>query len=222
MFIGHYAVALAAKKASPRTSLGTLFIATQFVDLLWPLFLLFGVEHVRIAPGDTIVTPLDFYDYPYTHSLLAVGCWGILIGILYFVVRREVRGAVVVSLCVFSHWLLDLIAHRPDLPVGLTGDTRLGLGLWNSLAGTLLVESALFTGGVALYIRSTKGRNRRGTAGFWVLVAALYAIYIVNLFGPPPPSVQMIAVAGNLAWVFVFWAYWVDRNREMRGEEIHQ
>jgi hypothetical protein len=215
MFIGHFAVALAAKKAAPHTSLGTLFIASQFIDLLWPLFVLVGVEHVRIVPGITAVTPLDFYDYPYTHSLLAVLFWGILLGILHVVVKRDVRAGLVVSLCVLSHWLLDLLTHRPDLPIGLSGDSRWGIGLWNSFAGTLLVESALFAGGVYLYASSTSAKNGVGRVGFWSLAATLFVVYLANLFGPPPPSVSMIAIAGNASWLFVAWAYWIDRNRDV-------
>src|SRR3989339_132004 len=122
MFIGHYAVALAAKKGAPKVSLGTLFIAAQLVDLLWPLFLLLGLEHVRIDPGNTAFTPLDFYDYPITHSLVGAVGWSMLLGGVYYGFRRERKSAVVIGLVVFSHWILDLITHRPDLPLGLGGD----------------------------------------------------------------------------------------------------
>jgi hypothetical protein len=213
MFVGHYAVALAAKKAVPRTSLGTLFLAAQFVDLLWPLFLLVGFEHVRIVPGTTVVTPLDFYDYPYTHSLLGAITWGVLLGGVYFGIRRDLRSSIVVGLCVVSHWILDLLTHRPDLPLGISGETRWGLGLWNSLPGTLIVEVGLFAAGVYFYATTTSAKNRIGGIGFWALVGLLTIIYFMNLFGPPPPDVTMIAYAGNLSWLFVIWAYWVDKNR---------
>jgi hypothetical protein len=213
MFIGHYAVALAAKKASPRTSLGTLFLAAQFVDLLWPLFLIAGLEHVKIAPGTTVVTPLDFYDYPYTHSLFGTVTWAVLLGAVYFVVKRDLRPSILVGLCVVSHWFLDLLTHRPDLPLGIVGEARWGLGLWNSLAGTLVVEAGLFAVGVYIYVTTTRARNRIGAIGFWALVSLLAIIYVMSLFGPPPPDVTMIAYAGNVSWLFVVWAYWVDKNR---------
>jgi len=213
MFIGHYAVALAAKKAAPRTSLGTLFIAAQFIDLLWPLFVLVGIEHVRIDPGATAVTPLDFYDYPFSHSFLGVVFWAVLFGVVYFGLRRDGRASIVLALCVASHWFLDLLTHRPDLPLSPGGEARWGLGLWNSLAGTLLVETALFAAGVFVYLRTTRAKNRVGSIGFWALAGILFAIYLTNLFGPPPPDVSTIAYAGNLSWLFVIWAYWVDRNR---------
>lgn len=215
MFIGHYAVALAAKKAAPRTSLGTLFIASQFIDLLWPVFVLFGLEHVRIAPGNTVVTPLDFYDYPYSHSLLAVLLWGVLLGGVYFAIKRTMRASIVIALCVVSHWVLDLLTHRPDLPLGIGGETRWGMGLWNSLPGTLIVETGLFVAGIAVYLKTTRAVNRAGKFGFLALAGVLFVIYLANLFGPPPPDITAIGYAGNLSWLFVIWAYWVDRNREV-------
>jgi FtsH-binding integral membrane protein len=221
VFIGHYAVALAAKKAAPRTSLGTLFLGAQLVDLLWPVFILSGLEHVRIVPGITVVTPLDFYDYPFSHSLLAVLLWGLGLGAVYFAARRNMRASIVLGLCVVSHWVLDLLTHRPDLPLSVGGDMRWGLGLWNSLAGTVIVETALFLAGIVIYLKTTHAITGVGKYGFWALVGVLFAIYIVNVFGPPPPNVSAIGYAGNLSWLFVIWAYWVDRNRRI-GLEQHQ
>ncbi len=216
MFLGHYAVALAAKKTAPRASLGTLMLAAQFVDLLWPVLLVAGVEHVRIDPGNTSFTPLDFYDYPISHSLVGAMAWAVLFGALYYCLRRYGRGAQVVTLCVFSHWVLDYLTHRPDLPLW-PGGPRLGLGLWNSIPGTLLVESALFVAGVALYAGATRGKDRAGTYGFWSLVGVLAVIYALNARGAPPPDTQVLALVGNGAWLFVIWAYWVDRRRVTRG-----
>ena len=213
MFIGHFAVAYAAKKVVPKVSLGTLFISAQLVDLLWPLFLLLGIEHVRIAPGITAFTPLDFYDYPYTHSLLGAFFWAILAAAFYYSVRRETKSAMVVGFVVFSHWLLDLATHRPDLPIGLGGGTLVGWGLWNSVPATMIVEIALFAAGVWIYLNSTRARDRIGTYGFWSLAVFLVMVYLANAFGPPPPSAQMIAIAGNATWLFVVWAYWIDRHR---------
>ena len=217
MFIGHYAVALGAKKAAPTVSLGTLFLAAQLVDLLWPVFLLLGLEHVRISPGNTAMTPLDFYDYPLSHSLLGAIVWSIVMGGIFFLFRRKRRDAIILALCVFSHWLLDLLTHRPDLPLGLGTSTFFGLGLWNSVPGTLIVELLLFGVGIALYTRVTVARDRVGTYGFWSLVLLLALIYLMNIFGPLPPSTQAIAVAANAAWLFVIWAYWVDRHRTVKN-----
>lgn len=213
MFIGHFAVGFGAKAAAPRVSLGSLFLAAQFVDLLWPTLLLLGLERVQIVPGITTVTPLDFEHYPITHSLLMAVVWGGLFAWVYWLARKYKAGAAVLGLCVASHWLLDLLVHRPDLPLIPGGATRLGIGLWNSLAATLIVEGLLFVAGLWLYLRSTSAKNRTGRWALWGLVAFLAVIYIANLFGPPPPDVQAIAWAGHLQWLFVIWAYWVDRNR---------
>src|SRR4029077_11692973 len=130
MFIGHNAVAFAAKRAAPRTSLGTLTAAVMFLDLLWPIFLLLGIEHVRIEIGATIFTPLDFYDYPWTHSLTMATAWGVAFGVVYWLKTKYARGAVVIAVCVVSHWILDLIVHRPDLPLW-PGGPKFGFGIWN-------------------------------------------------------------------------------------------
>ncbi len=213
MFIGHYAVALAAKKAAPKTSLGTLFIGAQLVDLLWPLFLLAGVEHVRLDPGNTAVTPLDFYDYPISHSLLGTALWALLFGVLYFAIRKYRTGAIVAGLCVLSHWVLDFLTHRPDLPLTFRGEQRFGLGLWNSIPGTLIVELGMFIVGILIYVRTTKKKDRIGSLAFWGLMGIILVIYFSNLFGPPPPEPGVIAIAGNAAWLFIIWAYWADKHR---------
>ncbi len=216
MFLGHFAVGFAAKKAAPRVSLGTLFIAVQLQDLLWPLFLLLGLEHVRIDPGNTAVTPLDFYDYPITHSLVGALILAALFGGGYWLLRRDARPALVLSLAAFSHWLLDLLTHRPDLPLTYGGEMKFGLGLWNSVAATVAVELAMFAAGVLIYTGATRTKTKAGRYGLAALVAILLAIYAANIIGPPPPGVEMIAVAGNAMWLFVLAAWWIDRNREPR------
>ena len=217
MFIGHFGIAFAAKRPAPRLSLGTLFLAAQFIDLLWPTLLLLGVERVRIAPGITTVTPLDFEYYPVSHSLIAVLGWAIGVGGACFLVRRAARGALIVALLVVSHWFLDLLMHRPDLPLMPGGSTRVGLGAWSSLPLTLLIEVPLFLGGAWLYARATVARDAQGRWGLWGLVAFLLLIHAGNLFGGPPPSVGAIAWAGQLQWLLVIWGYWVDRHRAVRA-----
>lgn len=213
MFLGHFAVALAAKKAAPKVSFGTMVLSTSFIDLLWPLFLILGLEHVRVVPGITVVTPLDFYDYPLTHSLLATMGWSLLVGGGYWLLKKNRRGAVIVGLGVLSHWILDFIVHRPDLPLVPGSDVRVGLGLWNSLAGTLAFEALLFSGGVLLYTRATASSNRTGTISLWSLVVFLIIVYLANLFGPPPPDTSALGYVGLSMWLLVAWGYWIDRNR---------
>jgi hypothetical protein len=214
MFIGHFGVGLAAKRFAPKTSLGTLFLSVQLADLLWPMFLLLGLEHVRIEVGNTVVTPLDFYDYPITHSLAGMLAWAVMLGLVYFGLQRYPRGAWVVGAGVLSHWVLDAIAHRPDLLLVPGGSTHVGFCLWNSLPATVIVEGAIFFGGLALYLQSTTARDRTGRYALWALIAFLLVLYVGNLWGPPPPSVNMLAIAGLAMWLFVAWAYWIDDHRE--------
>lgn len=213
MLIGHVAVALGAKKAAPRTSLGTLLLAAQWPDLLWPIFLALGWEHVRIVPGITDVSPLDFTGYPLSHSLLADFGWALILAGLYLIFRKDGRGALVIWACVMSHWLLDFLVHRPDLPLYPGSSELAGLGLWNSLAGTLLVEGGLFVVGVFIYSRTTRPQDKIGEYGYRTFVAILVLIYLASLMGPPPPSVAAIAWAGVFGWFFVAWAYWIDQHR---------
>ncbi|MBJ6752840.1 hypothetical protein [Geomonas anaerohicana] len=213
MFIGHFAVGFASKAAVPKTSLGTLFLASQFVDLLWPTLLLLGIERVRIVPGITRVTPLDFESYPISHSLLAVTGWALLVALVYQAAQRYPRGACVLGAIVVSHWFLDLVVHRPDLPLVPGGSVRVGMDLWASLAGTFIVEMGLFAVGVALYLKKTVAQDAVGRWGLWALVVFLVGIYLSNLFGPPPPSVAAIAWVGQSQWLLVLWGYWVDRHR---------
>jgi hypothetical protein len=219
MFIGHFAVAFGAKRVAPAVSLGTLFLAAQLADLLWPNLVLLGFERVEIAPGATAVTPLDFVSYPYSHSLLALALWGGLAAMLYRGFGRSWTAGVTVAAVVLSHWVLDVISHRPDMPLAF-GHTRVGLGLWYSVPATVLVEGSLFLMGVAIYTRLTRARDRIGRIGLWALVGLLSVIYAANLLGPPPPSVPAVAWAAQAMWLLVAWAYWVDRHRVSRVGEL--
>lgn len=213
MFIGHFGVGFGAKPVAPKVSLGTLFFAAQFVDLLWPALLLLGLERVRIDPQATVVTPLAFEHYPISHSLLASIGWALLVGIGYYLLRKNRRGAVVVGLLVLSHWVLDLFMHRPDLPLYPGSETTLGLNAWSSLPLTLAIELPIFALGVWLYTRATTPRDAVGRWALVGLVAFLLVVYASNLFGPPPPSAISIAWIGQAQWLLVLWAYWVDKHR---------
>jgi hypothetical protein len=217
VFIGHFAVGLGAKALAPRVSLGTLFLAAQFIDLLWPSLLLLGIERVRIDPAATRVTPLDFEHYPFSHSLAGVLLWALAFALVYQAVRRYPRGAIVLAAAVVSHWLLDAIAHRPDLPLYPGGSQFIGFGLWSSLAGTLAAELSLFAAGLWGYVRATRPIDTTGSWALWGLVAFLGTIYVANIFGSAPPSVEAIAWAGHAQWLLVAWGYWVDRHRAARS-----
>lgn len=213
MFIGHFALGLAGKKLAPRTSLGTLMLSTAFVDVLWPCFLFLGWEHARIVPGITAAVPLDLYDYPYSHSLVAGVIWGVLFGACYFAATRYGRGAWILALGVLSHWLLDFASHRPDMPLWLSGGPHWGLGLWYSIPATIAVETALFAFGIFVYTRVTRARDGIGRWGLAGFLGFLYLVYLGNLFGPPPPSLEALEVMGPVSLALFAIPYWVDRHR---------
>lgn len=218
MFIGHFGIGLATKKADNRISLGTYFIAAQFLDLLWPVLLLLNAEHASIKPGTGHAQPIEFTDYPISHSLLMVICWALLFGFVYWLFKKNIKAALVLAACVVSHWVLDLIVHLPDLPLYPGTDSPLlGFKLWNSFWGTLLLEGGIFIAGTLLYVRATVAKNRQGTLGLWILIGLLILIHAANLLGPPPPAMNAVAWAGNLQWIFVLLAYWVDHNRVVRS-----
>ncbi|MBI1823112.1 MAG: hypothetical protein HY200_00210 [Nitrospirae bacterium] len=217
MFIGHYAVGLAAKKFAPKTSLGLLIAAPIFLDLIWPIFLLFGWEHVRIDPGNTAVTPLDFFDYPYSHSLLATLVWASLFAGFYFSVTRYISGTLWIWIGVVSHWLLDAIVHRPDLPLYPGSAILVGGGLWNHVTLTFLLENFLFLTGMMIYLRVTAPQDRIGKYGFWSFALFLIFGYAGSLFAPPPPSTTAIAMGTLMTWLFPVWAWWFDQHRIERA-----
>ena len=214
MFLAHFGVGFGAKAAAPKVSLGSLFLAAQFIDLIWPTLLLFGIERVNIISDGTRNPPLDFVHYPYSHSLLAVIGWAVLVAAIYFIVRCSRNGAVVLGLAVISHWLLDLVVHYPDLPLYPGNSPLLGFSVWSSPVAAMAVELAIFAAGMWLYLRVTRAADATGNWALWSLVAMLLLIQIANAFGPPPPSATAIAWVGQAQWLLVIWGYWVDRHRQ--------
>jgi hypothetical protein len=213
MFIGHIAVGLGAKKFAPKSSLGTLLMSAQFLDLIWPVFVLLGIEHFRIAPGITAYTPLDFYDYPISHSLLIVLGWSIGFASVYYGLKKDKRVALVLGIGVLSHWVLDFISHRADMPLAPGVDTFVGLGLWNSIPATMIIEFALYALGIYLFLSRTKATDKTGVYAFWGLVGFLFVIWIANSFSPPPPSEMAVGWSALALWLIVPWGYWIDRHR---------
>ncbi len=236
--MGHFALGLAGKAIRPRVSLATWFVSVQLLDLLWPVFVLLGWEHVRIAPGDTRMTPLDFYDYPISHSLVGALCWSAAFALLYGLAagaRSAAPGndhsgpdsgrvaggsaagrwqlAVLLGLGVLSHWVLDLLVHRPDLGIGPHGP-YVGFGLWNVPAVEVCLEAGMYIAGCALYLRATRPRDGVGRYATWLLLLALAAIWLTSTFGPPPPDTRILGWMGISLWLFILWAWWCDRHRE--------
>jgi membrane-bound metal-dependent hydrolase YbcI (DUF457 family) len=216
MFIGHYALALGSKRVAPTISLGTAFLACQFADLLWPTLVMLGVERVEVDPGNTLVTPLNFVSYPYSHSLVMLLVWSALFALAYRTIRGwNGRAIATIAALVFSHYVLDVVTHRRDMPITIHGSARLGLGLWNHPGLALALELALFIIGMGFYASKTRARDKAGNIGYLALIATLAAVYFAALYGPPPPSTASVAFAGQLSWLFVIWAYWVDRHRQV-------
>lgn len=225
MFIGHFALGYAAKRWVPHASLAFLFAAAQFADLLWPILVAFGIEQVRIAPGITVSTPLEFISYPYSHSLVALVLWGALLGWLCVRLAPTAPGApnarvaLVIGALVVSHWVLDFVTHIPDMPL-YPGSTKYGLGLWNSKAGTFVVETVMFAIGVWIYGRATKSRDAIGTWAFIGVTAFLFVGFLANAGGTPPPSVTALWIAAlALGVLTLILAWWADSHRSIASED---
>lgn len=216
MFVGHYALGLAAKRFAPRTSLGILIAAPILLDLLWPIFLLIGWEYVSIEPNPNPFLRLQFDSYPISHGLVAVIGWATLFASIYFGVARYLIGAITIWFGVISHWLLDYVVHRPDLPLYAGGSRLLGLGLWNRPKITMAIELAMFAAGIFIYLRATKTKNAIGKYAFWFFVLALLGLYAAVIYAPPPSSVKKLAIGTMFSWLFVAWAWWLDRLRIAR------
>jgi membrane-bound metal-dependent hydrolase YbcI (DUF457 family) len=213
MLLGHYGAAFAAKRLAPRTSLGTLNLAAQLLDELWPIFVLTGLETVRVAPGRLAANPLEFVHYPITHSLVGAIGWSVLLGGLYYAMRRDRRASVVVGALVLSHWFLDLPMHAPDLPLWPGSDVKVGLGAWRSIPLTIALELGVFMAGLVMYQRTTRAKDWLGRWGMWAMVIALLAIFFSGLTSPPPGNERTVAIGALGLWLFVPWGYWVDRHR---------
>jgi membrane-bound metal-dependent hydrolase YbcI (DUF457 family) len=214
MFIGHVALGFAAKRVTPHVSLGVLFAACQLADLLWPVLVAVGVEQVLIEPGNTAFTPLDFVSYPYSHSLVMLAVWAVIFAAIGASTNTGPRAVtfLVLAALVVSHWLLDAVTHRPDMPL-YPGGPKVGLGLWNSIPATLAIELAMYAAGLFLYLRATRARD---AIGRWALVsfaAFLLLAYAGNLFGPPPSvsAIWVVGIAGGA--ILVAWCWWADRHR---------
>lgn len=184
--------------------------------MLWPIFLLLGIEHVRIDPGNTRFTPFDLWDYLWSHSLLMLFVWATLFAAVYWMFTRYLPGAAAIWLGVLSHWILDWITHRPDMPL-YPGGPGYGLGLWNSIPGTLMVELAMYAICVWIYLHATHARSWIGRWASWGFILLLLLIYIADRFGSPPDTYQEVAWTGVIAEVILLpWAWWFDRHRTAR------
>ena len=215
MFIGHFALGFAAKRAAPRQSLAVLIMAPIWLDVVWPVLVALKIERFHIAPGNTAYNPLMFDYYPWSHSLLMSVDWGLLFGVIVWRATGDGIGGFVTGGLVVSHWVLDWITHAPDLPLWPGGSMH-GLALWDFVAATMIVEGVVFVAGVASYLTFTKARDRIGSVALWGFVLLLAVSYVATSFGPPPPR-RMAVILPALIMVVVMpvWAWWIDRHREV-------
>jgi membrane-bound metal-dependent hydrolase YbcI (DUF457 family) len=216
MFLGHFAVGLASKRFAPRTPLVVLFTAALLSDILGQFFGSLGWEHASIQPGNTRFTPLNLYDYPWSHSLLMTIVWGTALAIIWNFRTRDRMASCVIWLAAVSHWVLDWITHRPDLPLYPGVRERYGLGLWNSIPGTMFIELAMFGIGVWMYVHVTRPRDWIGKYIFFAFIFLLVLLYVEIPFSSPPQSVRQLDYASIILTVILLaWASWFDTHRDM-------
>ena len=212
MFIGHFAPAFVAASLGPRApKLGTAFFAAQLID--WAFFglAIVGVEKMRIEPGATVMVPFDLYYYPYTHSLLGAALWALGFAFVILIAQRNLFAGALSGIVVLSHWVLDWVAHRPDLPIGF-GDTRVGLGLWNYPEVAMPLEILITLAAFLFYLRRTRGPAGQPV----VLLVALVVFQGINWFGPEPTEAGLFLHAQALLAFAVLngLAVWVGENRQ--------
>ena len=227
MFVGHYGVALGLKRAEPKVSLGTLFIAVQLVDLLWGAFLILGWEHVRILPDENPLLKLQFYDYPISHSLAGAVGWGLAAAVCYYSwptrdTTRHWQASALVGLAVASHWFLDLIVHIPDLPLAGNDSPKFGLGLWHHVGLSVALELAVLTAGLVIYARGASRRHPIRPVRIGCVLAVLLATYAASLLGPAPASTLAIG-AGDVGFMLGITALaaWADRAATTAESAAH-
>jgi hypothetical protein len=215
LFTGHYSFSFAGKCAEKRIPLWLLFIAVQFIDVLWSIFVLLGIEKVRIVPGITASNALDLYYMPYTHSLLGVLCWSALAYVVcqFVPILRGKRTGLIVAGAVFSHWILDLIVHRPDLAL-YDSVGKMGFGLWNYRGAAFALEMAVLFSGAAMLYRTAAHRGR--LIGFAIFLAALQVFG--TFFFLPPPSDHAAAMTALMSYiVLALMAWWVDGGKPLQA-----
>ena len=215
MFVGHYGVSFATKKVDASIPLWVLFLAVQWLDVVWAPLVLLGIEKVRIVPGFTATNPLDLYYMPYTHSLVAALVWSAAAAGAYHLLRRTTtRTSFLVGLAVFSHWILDFVVHRPDLPL-YDNTAKVGLGLWDHRALAFGLEAALLLGGMAAFLRARPTRR----SAIIMFGGVMLGVHAYVFFGPPPTSpaaAASTALAAYGIFALVIW-FLVDRRSSARA-----
>jgi hypothetical protein len=217
MFVGHLAVGLVSKRLAPKASLIWFFVAVNLVDLIWPILLLADVEHTRVVPGATAFTPFIFDWYPWTHSLLMGVAWATALAAVARVADVSARAAWIIAAGVLSHWVLDFVTHAPDLTLWPGADHGYGLGLWNSIPATFVIEGTMWIAAITLYLRARRPDGWQGGLALWSFIVVSTVLWASGPFSPPPPDERSLAWAAMVGWVVVPWAWWIDRTSSDRG-----
>lgn len=220
MFVGHLALGFAAKRVDPRINLGWLVAAAVALDLVWPIFVLLGIERVRIVTGATAFTPLIFDYYPWSHSLTMSIFWGVLLALLARLSGLSDGSAWMIAALVVSHWVLDFISHAPDMPLWRGESPKLGLGLWNSIPATLIIEGAMWVIAIALYKLPRRASDWRGTAALWSFIVVTTIMWASGPWSPPPPSTRALGWFALIGWIVIPWSILADRYHSIRPTAI--
>jgi hypothetical protein len=202
----------------PAVPLWVLFVAVQLVDFAWAVFIITGIEHARFVPGFAAASHLDLYHMPYTHSLVAAIIWSVGFGFFYYIWKRRAGAlisAIIIGLAVFSHWLADLIVHVPDLSL-ISGDPKLGFGLWRYFWLSQSIEIGLLFLGLLAYVWTSKPCTAFGRFAPWLFFILLVGVQAISHLPPsnPVPTMTVFATQALGAFsVLALLAWLTERTR---------
>ena len=217
MHVGHFATGLIGKRVDPKLSLGTMILAAMLADVLWCVFMLAGVEDVRITTGRGAANYFQPINIAYSHSLVMLFVWGAVFAGVHFLSRRSKRSAVLLFLLVLLHWPLDVIAHKADMPLAPGLTKQFGIGLWTNIIATIIVEGGLWLLSIIIYLRTTRSRNKLALFIFWPVVLLITLLWLNNIAGPPPPNTRIAPLSSLIYFsLVVAWGYWINRLRPAR------
>jgi hypothetical protein len=217
MFVGHLALALAAKRWEPNVNLAWLVAGVTALDLVWPFFVLAGIETVRIAPGATAFTPFIFESYPWSHSLAMTFVWGLSLVTIARIAKVQASAWTLLAALVLSHWALDVVTHAPDMPIWPGDGPKVGLSLWNSIPATFAIEGAMWVAGIVIYMNTLARKNQRPGWLFWAFVIVCTVMFASLPYTAPPPTVRGVALGGLIGWIVIPWTALADRWRRSKS-----
>jgi hypothetical protein len=214
MHVGHFAAGMIAKRFDPKLSLGTCVFAAILADLLWCIFMMAGIEQIELKAGPGAANYFEPHNIVWSHSLLTNVVWATVLAGAYYFCRRNIISACLLFTLVLSHWVLDVVAHKPDMPLAPGVESLFGLGLWTNIPATIIVEGGLWVLGTGLYLRATRPKNRLAHYVFWSMLVLLTLSWYNNIAGPPPPNAHTVSAFSFIYFsLVVAWAYWLNRLR---------